>query len=360
MLTGWGDLFLPWMLRDYAVLVAAGNAPELTIGPWSHSSTGHGRAIPPGDDHLPCASACWGDPPSRRQPVRIFVTGDGGGWRDLPAWPPPTCEQQWQLSADGLLRADPRPGAGRRGPNSVQLRPGRSDPVPRGTDTRGPPGHHQQRRTRAATRRPDLHQRRALPNPSRSPGPSWSGIDVTADNGHHDLFVRLCDVDEQGRSWDVCDGDPAHPRTAGRDARRGRPQDGLPGTLALRPPVHPGASAPPAGERRVPSPLRAKPRHRGAAGPPSRSDANDHGHRPPLRQPPLPACHGLSDPSRAGRGGVIAAPARSALDGRFLGRGPLALVLQSSAHGSPGSSASASARPTQVAPSTDLPGSRSL
>ena len=26
MLTGWGDLFLPWMLRDYGVLVAAGNA----------------------------------------------------------------------------------------------------------------------------------------------------------------------------------------------------------------------------------------------------------------------------------------------------------------------------------------------
>ena len=76
MLTGWNDLFLPWMLRDYAVLVAAGNAPELTIGPWAHASFGHGRSIPATTIRF-LRERLLADPPSRPQPVRIFVTGDG-------------------------------------------------------------------------------------------------------------------------------------------------------------------------------------------------------------------------------------------------------------------------------------------
>jgi len=37
MVTGWYDLFLPFQLDDYATLVAAGNQPQLTIGPWTHT-----------------------------------------------------------------------------------------------------------------------------------------------------------------------------------------------------------------------------------------------------------------------------------------------------------------------------------
>ncbi len=223
MLTGWGDLFLPWMLRDYAVLVAAGNPPELTIGPWSHSSVGHGRAIPRTTITF-LRERLLGDPPSRTLPVRVFVTGEGGGWRDLPAWPPATCERQWQLSSAGLLRADPRrvPAADDRA--SFTYDP--ADPTP---SVAGPTlvarravvdnAEHEQRADVLT------YTSAALAEPLEVAGTVVVRIDVTADNGHHDLFARLCDVDEQGRSWNVCDRmtrlTPERPPAApGGDGRR--------------------------------------------------------------------------------------------------------------------------------------------
>ncbi len=51
----------------------------------------------------------------RPSSVRVFVTGElaGGGWRELPSWPPPgTGERRLWLAAGGRLqerRADRRP-----------------------------------------------------------------------------------------------------------------------------------------------------------------------------------------------------------------------------------------------------------
>ena len=87
MLTGWYDLFLPWMLGDYATLVAAGNAPELTIGPWRHASFGHGREIPTTTIHF-LRERLLGEESTRPAPVHVYVTGEQSGWRDLPVWPP--------------------------------------------------------------------------------------------------------------------------------------------------------------------------------------------------------------------------------------------------------------------------------
>jgi hypothetical protein len=203
MLTGWGDLFLPWMLRDYAVLVAAGNQPELTIGPWSHASIGHGRAIPATTIAF-LRERLLGDPPSRAQPVRIYVTGDGGGWRDLPAWPPPTCEQHWQLGAGVLLRADPRRKVAGGDHASFTYDP--ADPTP---SLAGPTLVARQASVDNASheQRPDVltYTSAALAEPLEIAGTVAAWIEVTSDNAHHDLFVRLCDVDEAGRSWNVCD-----------------------------------------------------------------------------------------------------------------------------------------------------------
>jgi uncharacterized protein len=206
MLTGWHDLFLPWMLRDYAVLVAAGNAPELTIGPWSHASIEHGRAIPATTIAF-LRERLLGDPPSRNQPVRIFVTGDcagGGGWRDLPAWPPPTREVHWQLSKSGLLRADERRVVPAGDRASFTFDP--ADPTP---SVAGPT---------LTARRPVVdnaeHEQRgdvltytsaALADAIEIAGSVLVRLEIDADNGDHDVFARLCDVDEQGRSWNVCD-----------------------------------------------------------------------------------------------------------------------------------------------------------
>jgi putative CocE/NonD family hydrolase len=45
----------------------------------------------------------------------------------------------------------------------------------------------------------------ALAEPLEIAGSVIAHIDVTSDNPHHDLFVRLCDVDEAGSSWNICD-----------------------------------------------------------------------------------------------------------------------------------------------------------
>ncbi len=219
MLTGWNDLFLPWMLRDYAVLAAAGNPPELTIGPWSHASIGHGRAIPATAVAF-LRERLLGDPPTRAAPVRIHVTGDGGGWRDLPSWPPATREQHWQLRAGMLLRADPRRTFAADDRSSFTFDP--AEPTP---SVAGPTlvarrasvdnAEHEQR--------PDVltYTSAAFGAPLEIAGTVLARIDLTADNGHHDLFVRLCDVDEQGRSWNVCDRmirlTPERPAAAGGD-----------------------------------------------------------------------------------------------------------------------------------------------
>ena len=84
---GWYDIFLPWMLEDFAALQAAGRETQLIVGPWAHTSPGLVAAGMRealgwlrkhllGDDRL-----------VRPEPVRVFVTGErvGDGWRALAA-----------------------------------------------------------------------------------------------------------------------------------------------------------------------------------------------------------------------------------------------------------------------------------
>src|SRR6185312_9733723 len=107
---GWYDILLPWMLADFEALQAAGRAPRLLIGPWAHTSPGlmgagerdglaWMRAHLLGDDRL-----------VRPAPVRVMITGErsGGGWRDLPSWPPPALHRSLYL-AGGLDLRDEQP-----------------------------------------------------------------------------------------------------------------------------------------------------------------------------------------------------------------------------------------------------------
>jgi hypothetical protein len=55
----------------------------------------------------------------RPAPVRLFVTGEraGGGWRDLPSWPPPALDRSLYLAGGGALSDRPA-GAGAAGAES--------------------------------------------------------------------------------------------------------------------------------------------------------------------------------------------------------------------------------------------------
>jgi hypothetical protein len=103
---GWYDYYLRGLLRDHASLAAAGRAPYLTIGPWSHAHTGPMLAgLRAGldwfDAHLK------GDRSRLRpNPVRLYVMG-AAEWRELDRFPPPSHTMRYYLGAGGTLAAEP-------------------------------------------------------------------------------------------------------------------------------------------------------------------------------------------------------------------------------------------------------------
>ena len=211
MIGGWHDIFLPWQLRDYARLRAAGARPHLTIGPWTHGSAGlMGTTVRDGLAFLG-AHLRGSDPPSSGRPVRVHVANEG--WREYEDWPPPSKgPRPWYLHGSGRLSssspslstvdsfrydpADPTPSVG--GPLLV-------------ANAAGP------RDNRALEARPDVLVYTADPLEADldAVGPVAATIHVRASRPYFDLFVRLCDVEPDGvtsvgsadgRSLNVCDG----------------------------------------------------------------------------------------------------------------------------------------------------------
>jgi putative CocE/NonD family hydrolase len=202
MIGGWHDIFLPWQLRDYAALRAAGNRPHLTIGDWTHGSVGLLTASLR-ESVTWLAAHLRKDPVElRTRPVRVFVEGDG--WREYDDWPP---EQRgalpWHLHPNGVLAPDRPPLS-----NPDKFRYDPSDPTPTVggplllSNVAGP------RDNRAVEARPDVLIYTSAPfrEPYEVIGPVSATVHVRASRPHLDVFVRLCDVHPAGRSINVCDG----------------------------------------------------------------------------------------------------------------------------------------------------------
>jgi putative CocE/NonD family hydrolase len=204
MIGGWHDILLPWQLRDYAALRAAGAQPHLTIGPWTHGSGGLFtgalresiawlRAHLYGEKHY-----------LRQHPVRVNVVG-GGGWREYDDWPPPgiSTVRPWYLHAGGRLsQHEPLPST----PDRFLYDP--KDPTPSVggplllTNVAGP------RDNREIEARPDVlvYTTGILDTDVEIIGPVSATVWVRASRPYFDIFVRLCDVQGSGRSLNVCDG----------------------------------------------------------------------------------------------------------------------------------------------------------
>lgn len=201
---GWYDIFLPWMLEDFTALRQAGRAPQLVVGPWTHAGSGAMRAGLRegmawlrahllGDDRLV-------DP----SPVRVLVTGErsGGGWRSLPDWPPPgTGERRLWLAGDGAL-ADVLPDAD--GGDAYRYDP--ADPTP---SVGGPVllARDPVVDNRPLEARDDVLTFTTPPLDElvEAVGPVRVEVHVRLGSPYADLFARVCDVDADGASWNVCD-----------------------------------------------------------------------------------------------------------------------------------------------------------
>jgi putative CocE/NonD family hydrolase len=221
LIGGWYDIFLPWMLEDFAALQAAGRSPQLVIGPWTHVAPGlmasgmrEGlawlRAHLLGDERLLS--------PAR---VRIQITGErtGGGWRELPAWPPPgMTERRLYLAARGELSEVPPAQAPRTGatqgdpahnggaPSADLYRYDPADPTP---SFGGPVllANAPVLDNRPLEARPDVltYTTGPLPRTVEAIGPVRVEIFVRTSSPHFDLFARVCDVYPDGPSLNVCD-----------------------------------------------------------------------------------------------------------------------------------------------------------
>jgi putative CocE/NonD family hydrolase len=106
---GWQDVFLRQTLAEYARLADRGVDVGLTVGPWTHA-----EGCAKGTRVLLSDALAWFDEHlagsgerRRALPVKVFVSGRLGGWRDLPAWPPPTVQQILYPRSGGLLTAKP-------------------------------------------------------------------------------------------------------------------------------------------------------------------------------------------------------------------------------------------------------------
>ncbi|GAA2726895.1 CocE/NonD family hydrolase [Actinocorallia aurantiaca] len=199
MVGGWHDLFLASQLEDYRALRDAGRSPQLTVGPWSHTSPGlFGAAV---RDALEWFGTSLRGEPRRRAPVRLYVQG-AGEWRDYADWPPPATPTAFHLHPGGVLAADePEDGP----PSAFVYDP--ADPTP---GVGGPllgsgAGPRDQREVEE---RADvlLFTGEPLAEDLEIVGPVSARVYLRSDAGHTDLLVRLCDVDARGRSVNVCDG----------------------------------------------------------------------------------------------------------------------------------------------------------
>ncbi|RFS85277.1 CocE/NonD family hydrolase [Actinomadura spongiicola] len=202
LLGGWYDVFLPWQLRDYLALRAAGHVPYLTIGPWWHTDPRHGLVTIR-------ESLAWfrahllGDPSGlRRDPVRLYVTG-AREWRHYRDWPPPGSRQiRWHLHAGGGLGED---GPQERSPSAYRFDP--ADPTPA---LGGPTllGSSRPVDNRPLERRPDVlvFTSPALTADLDVIGPLGADLFVRSTREHTDFVVRLCDVAPDGTSRNVCEG----------------------------------------------------------------------------------------------------------------------------------------------------------
>ncbi|WP_407555967.1 CocE/NonD family hydrolase [Streptomyces sp. Pv4-95] len=214
LVTGWHDGLADQTFEQYARLRQAGCETSLLVGPWTHTS-----AFQQGWPEVFAESLAWlrahlcADPSGvRPTTVRVHVGGEGA-WRDLDDWPQAPDTAAWFPGAHGTLtRQVP---AESTAPASFRYDP--DDPTPsvggpllsRGAGSRDNTSLEAREDVLTFTTPP-------LTEPVEAFGPVSARLRISTDTGHADVFARLCDVDTDNRSRNVCDG-LVRLRTDGQD-----------------------------------------------------------------------------------------------------------------------------------------------
>ncbi|MFE3145289.1 CocE/NonD family hydrolase [Streptomyces sp. NPDC059218] len=205
LITGWHDALVDQTFEQYDRLRRGGCETALLVGPWTHTS-----ALQQGWPEVFAESLAWlrahlcADPAGLRPTaVRVHIGGESA-WRDLDEWPPTAAAAApWYPAPGGHLTqqapTDSTPVA------SFRYDP--ADPTPSLggpllSRTAGP------RDNSTLEARDDVQTFTGPPltEPLDILGPVSARLSISTDTGHADVFTRLCDVDPQGRSINICDG----------------------------------------------------------------------------------------------------------------------------------------------------------
>jgi putative CocE/NonD family hydrolase len=223
---GWYDLFLQGSLGNYRELAKRGRESRLIVGPWSHL----GFADPFGERVLGLAATrdgtpvhhgrSWTDlqldwflrhlvpgsaPELAEAPVRIFVMGINE-WRDEPAWPLERASQErWFLASGGGLSPVNEPG---QGFSEFLYDPANPAPTLGGATLMSadyPAGPVDQTELEA---REDVlvFSSEPLEEALEVTGRLRVVLHAESSAPSTDWVARLCDVDPDGHSFNLCDG----------------------------------------------------------------------------------------------------------------------------------------------------------
>jgi putative CocE/NonD family hydrolase len=173
----------------------------VTVGSWTHTHLAAKAAPTVIRESLDWLDGHLSGRGTTRSPVRVEVNGEG--WIDLPDWPPTMPERVLYLQPTGRLGDAAPPDtapAARFTYNPV-------DPTPTiGGRLLAPEGGY--RKDRKLAERHDVlcFTGDRLPTDLYVVGTPVIELSHSCDNPHHDLFVRLSEVDAKGVSRNVSDG----------------------------------------------------------------------------------------------------------------------------------------------------------
>lgn len=224
---GWHDLFLQGTLDNFRAMAEIGADARLVVGPWAHEVF----ADPIGDRVFGLRSGRDGAPAHREgdwndlqlawlgrrlqaasggepeeAPVRIFVMGRNR-WRDEDTWPPRRARpERWYMQGDGRLA----PGEPGHPVSSSEFVYDPEDPVPTtGGSLSMSPGHRP-----GPVEQAEVEQRNDVLIFTSSPldrelevtGRLHVVLCAQSSAPSTDWVARLCDVNPDGRSYNVADG----------------------------------------------------------------------------------------------------------------------------------------------------------
>jgi len=199
---GWYDLFLAAQVADYEALRRAGRSARLTVGPWTHSSPGlFGETV---RDGLEWYEEQLGERAGRepRAPVRLFVMGSRT-WQEFSLWPPAGEAQRWYLGRWGTLSTEP---PAESAPDRFHYNPHDPTPAVGGASLNVRTTGRKDQRRREHRHDVLTYTSPVLAEDLTVIGPLTAELYLRSSLEHTDFFVRLCDVSEKGRSFNLSDG----------------------------------------------------------------------------------------------------------------------------------------------------------